>query len=272
MGKMSAAVRSLRVALGLAGAVAIHATPLPAQQSAFHGTATVQLIALSNDDFYRDREVLAVRYRPRLVGSVYGHVGGTLIAENGLFPSKSGASLRHWAAGVEVEPVRGRTTWILGLSHGRIVEQRSDERAHALLPDVTYYAFFAGMTGLRVAGLRGPLGPQLELTLESVWWTPQSVSLGTNTALLRMRTRPLSCLFRIKTHAQDQAAWRFLNLTCALQPFELEPWRRGPVGRRLRWLQLEAGQRPVLSYTENRDVGLRYVAVGAAFTLGGQSR
>ena len=217
-------------------------------------SASVTAVVASSDAFYRDREVLGVRYH-QAVGKVFAQAGGMLAAENGLFPSKSGASLRHWAVAAGIAPLRPVR---LSVIHGRFTHQRSPARDHAGLPSITYYTFVgAGLT---------LVGDGLELGAERLLWVPQQVSIGLNRWVFRFRSAPLELLIRQTVNSDDQAAYAFWSGTATLRPFvdikKCHPcqWLR-PIG-------VEAGWRPVPSYRANREVRLRYLAVGVFARVG----
>lgn len=233
-------------------------------------TASVQVLAASGDHWYRDRELVGVRYRPHLFGRFWGNLGGSLSAENGLFPSKSGATTRHWAVGLEGTVIsQDGATLRFGVIHGRLVSDRTTERVRADgLPLITYYAFVAVSADLYVTGLEGPAGPWLELGIEHPVYVPQSVGLATNDAIVRWRTRPVAVMLRKLINARNQQPYEFWTMALSVQPFEFGGLREGRIGKRLRWLTIEGGSRPVPSYSDSRAVALRYVGVGATVTTG----
>lgn len=222
------------------------------------GAVTANVVR--SDAFYRDREVFAARYRVSLGHRWTVEAGGMLAAENGLFPSKSGAQVRHWAVGIDktvpMEAQRcfmvrcsGRVDLRFGLSHGRIVEERSNERLRPdSLPEIAYYSFVAGSMGLH--------SKTVAVTVEKLIVVWNVTGLGLNNWIVRVRSRPLDCILRQTVPdaigVDASALDGFWSGSCRLLPF-----RRLPFG-------VEAGQRPVLGYREPTS-RLRYVALGVWF-------
>lgn len=210
---------------------------------------SVTATAAASDGFYRDREVLGARYHAHLTGPLHLQAGGILAAENGLFPSKSGAGTRHWAVGLALAP----WPWVqVGPIGGRLVEQRTDERPHEGLRDIAYYGFVAAGFEIRA----GPAG----LTVERLLWVPQQAGLGLHQWRLAARVPGLSCSASRVVQSDDQAPYAFWAPQCALRPFRI---LGGP--RLLRPLVIEGGRRAVLSYRTDRSAALDYLSVGVAF-------
>lgn len=207
--------------------------------------ATVTATVAGDDAFYRDREVLGVRVHQPVAGPLFVQAGGMLAAENGLFPSKSGAGLRHWAVAAGLTPLRSVR---LSVIHGRFTQQRSPERDHSGLPTIGYYTFVGAGAAI--------VTPQLELSAERLLWIPQQVSTGLNRWVLRLRTAPLEVLVRRTAHSGDQAPYAFWSAVATLHPRFLRPFG------------VEGGWRPVPSYRRSRDVRLGYVAAGVYVGIG----
>lgn len=207
-------------------------------------SGSVASVLSSSDTWYRDRETFGVRYRVKLAGPIGLQVGALLAAENGLFPSKSGATTRHWAAALEY---RGRFT--LSAIYGRLVEQRTDERLHVYTPDIAYYTFVAG-------GLMYAPSPKASVGVEVLLWNIKQVAIQANAVILRLHTEPLDCIVRVMTPGSDEPqAHTFVAPSCILRPLypAKAPWK---------WIGIEAGWRPVLDYDINASVSLRHLSAG----------
>lgn len=207
--------------------------------------ASVTATAASSDAFYRDRETIGVRYHQTIMGPLFLDAGGMLAAENGLFPSKSGAGLRHWAVAVGIAPLRPVR---LSVIHGRFTQQRSPERDHSGLPTFGYYAFVGAGAAI--------VTPGAELTAERLLWVPQQFATGLNRWVFRFRTAPLEVLVRQTVASKDQVPYALWSGVATLRPRLTRPFG------------IEGGWRPLPSYRRNREELLRYVALGVYAGLG----
>jgi hypothetical protein len=215
---------------------------------------SVTLSVASGDDFYRDRETFGVRYRTPALAGLTLQAGALAANENGLFPSKSGGAVRHWAAGLEGRVITvGRTILRASLIHGRLVEQRSEERSRltsdrsALLPGTIYYTIWA--VGAEVAWPRG------SLTFERLVAVPVAVHVGLHRAILRIQTAPATVMVQLIESSADQPPYQFWTAEATVRPL----WRQGAPWK---WLGVQGGTRPVPSYTADRHVALTFLGVG----------
>jgi hypothetical protein len=211
----------------------------------------------SSDGFYRDRETFGVRWRSPGVEMGYEapltlQVGVMAANENGLFPSKSGAGVRHWALALEQQFVPGLRASVI---YGRFIEQRSDERPHPGLPQITYYQLLA--FGVEVRDSAG----HAVLTLEKLLAHPKAVHVGLHTFIARLRSPPADVMLQLIEGSEDQGTgYQFLTAEATVRPL----WR---LGAPWRYLGLQGGTRPVPSYSSDRSVALRFLSAGVFWSV-----
>ena len=211
---------------------------------------SVSASVTNSDDFYRDRETFGVRYRtPQLVEMGYQaplklQIGLLTTNENGLFPSKSGAGIRHWAVGLEQSFNPKIKASII---YGRFIEQRSVEREHINLPAITYYQLVAVGTEITTS--------DVTVTFEKLLAHPKTVHIGLHTFIARLRTHPADIMIQHIKNSPDQLEYQFWSASTIVRPlYKFEaPWK---------WVGVEGGWRPIPSYTEDRSVNLRFLNVG----------
>lgn len=221
-------------------------------QLAFTASVLVNGPMQDQDHFYRDREAFGVRLlSPQLIEMGYQaplriQAGIMAANENGLFPSKSGGGVRHWAIGLDQQlnpEIR------VGLIYGRFVAQRSDERPRAdSVAEIDYYQLVA--LGATVTDSTG----RYQLTLEKLLATPKAVHAGLHQFIARFRSPQVDIMLQLIEHS-DPPHHQFLTYEAVVRPLWQE---RAP----FKWLGLAMGRRAVPSYDRPGDVPLGYWGVG----------
>jgi len=212
-------------------------------------TASVAGNAARSDEFYRDREAFGLRYQSPAIFTVnsqpFNLQAGLMMAnENGLFPSKSGEGMRHWA----VDAQQAFAPWLHAqLSFGRFTEQRSDDREHPGLAQLDYYEF----VGLGVELRRGNTAVMFEKLLAE----PVSAHVALHSFVTRLSSPALDVMVQYMTNSADQPTYSFWTAEATFRPAwrAPSPWR---------YLGIQGGSRPVPAYDANRSVALTFLSAG----------